>query len=62
MWSAPVTFGGGIAMEYGGLPEAGSARVTPEASHLWIQRGSTSAGVYSAGGTRVARRVSTRAA
>jgi hypothetical protein len=45
MWSAPVTFGGGIAIEYGGFPESGSARVTPDSSHLRIQRGSTSAGV-----------------
>ena len=44
MCSDPVTFGGGMTIEKGGLPEVGSARKKPPLSQNSLQRGSTSFG------------------
>ncbi len=43
MWRLPVTFGGGIMMVNGALPDAGSAWKAPSASQPAYRRGSTAA-------------------
>jgi hypothetical protein len=42
--SEPVTFGGGIAIEYGFFDDDGSARKYPRSSHVAYQRASVAAG------------------
>ena len=37
MWSEPVTFGGGMTMQYGFALENGSARKYPRSSHTPYQ-------------------------
>src|SRR5260370_39403657 len=51
MWSAPVTFGGGIGSEYTGRASrrASLARNTPCSSQNAYQRGSTRVGSYALG-------------
>jgi hypothetical protein len=44
MWSEPVTFGGGMTIEYGFFVDAGSARKYPRSSHIGYHRASTAAG------------------
>src|SRR5437667_6801459 len=44
--SAPVTFGGGITMQYGSPGAAGSAWKHPSASHTRYASDSTDAGSY----------------
>src|SRR5438552_269471 len=44
--SAPVTFGGGITMQYGSPGAAGSAWKHPSASHTRYASDSTDAGLY----------------
>ena len=41
---APVTFGGGITMQYGGLSVGACAWKYPRSIHVFAQRGSTSVG------------------
>ncbi len=44
MCSDPVTFGGGMTIAKGVLPDVGSARKNPSLSQNSLQRGSTSFG------------------